>query len=187
MDPRTTTIADLNRIARERGQRGKVATGQGLIDHTEAALVGKAGTGVYDPFVNPKGGQTARHFADPTPEQMKAELSEGLPGVIRRTPRERFLVLLARLRAEAEKSVRLHGRVIWPASLQAELAAMGWRSGNPDLAGQVEALARRMFEKAAHMQAESDAGKTALDWHGHNNTSITISSAPAGSGTEGKD
>ncbi|TAL12342.1 MAG: hypothetical protein EPO02_01965 [Nitrospirae bacterium] len=177
MDPRSTTIADLNRIARERGQRGKVATGQGLIDHTEAALVGRAGSGK----------QKLRQFADPTPEQMKAELSEGLPGVIRRTPRERFLVLLARLRAEAEKSVRLHGRVIWPASLQAELAAMGWRSGNPDLAGQVEALARRMFEKAAHMQAESDAGKTALDWHGHDNTSITISSAPAGSGTEGKD
>lgn len=177
MDPRTTTIADLNRIARERGQRGKVATAEGLIDHTEAAFKGRAGSGK----------QKLRQFADPTPEQMKAELSAELPAIIRRTPRERFLVLLARLRAEAEKSVALHGRVIWPASLQAELTAMGWRAGNPDLAGQVEALARRMFEKAAHQQNESDAGKTVRDWHGHDNTSITISSAPAGSGTVGKE
>ena len=170
MDPKTTTFRDLERIARERGQRGKVATRDGLIDHTEASLVGRSGSGK----------QAWRGFAVPTEEQLRAEFQSDLPPIIRRTPRERFLVLLLRLRAEAEKSVKLHGRVIWPASLQAELTAMGWREGNPDLPGQVEALARRMFEKAAHQQADSDQAKVARDWHGHDNTSITISTAHKG-------
>lgn len=170
MDPKTTTIGDLTRIARERGKRGKVATGQGLIDHTEASVVGRAGTR----------NQKMRRFAQPTPDQMRAELEAGLPQVVRRDARARYLVLLERLRAEAEKSVALTGQVIWPQSLQNELNAMGWRAGNPDLAGQVEALARRMFEKASHQQAESDRNKVSRDWHGHDNTSITISTAQTG-------
>lgn len=173
MDPKTLTMRDLDTIARERGQMGKVATAKGLLDHREAAFEGK-------------GSKQKLRQEYVTEQEMRRVLEADLPPIIRRTPRERYLALLQRLRTEAEKSVQLHGRVIWPASLQAELTALGWRAGNPDLAGQVEALARRMFEKAAHQQADSDRSKVTRDWHGHDNTSITISSAPKG-GTEGKD
>lgn len=174
MDPRTTTIGDLNRIARERGQRGKVATAEGLIDHTQASLVGRTGSGK----------QRWRELPAPTEEQMRAELSADLPPVVRRTARERYLVLLNRLAEEAKKSYQQFGYVKWPDSLQNELKILGWRAGDPDLAGQVEALARRMFEKAHHQQAESDRHKVALDWHGHSNTAIDVSTAPKGGASQ---
>jgi len=157
MDVRSLTIGDLNRIARERGQRGKVATAQGLIDHTQASLKGRSGTP----------NQTWRQFRAPTEEQMRAELSVGLPDVVRRSARERYRVLVRMLFDEGQRSYEMFGYPVWPKSIQAELKALGWKEGNPNLEGQVEALARKYIEEGARIQKAKDDRKVALDWSGH--------------------
>lgn len=157
MDPRSLTIGDLNRIARERGVRGKVATAKGLIDHRQASLVGRAGTP----------NQRWRELPAPTEEQMRAELSADLPPIIRRSARERYRALVRQLFAEGQKSYALFGYPVWPKSLQDELKVLGWKEGNPDLQGQVEALARKYIEEGARIQKAKDSKKVALDWHGH--------------------
>lgn len=152
MDVRTTTIGDLNRIAAERGTRGRVATAKGLIPWQQGS-------------VTPD--RKWRRLPSPSPEQMKAELSRDLPPVVRREARERYKVLVNRLFADGMKSYETFGYPVWPKSIQEELRVLGWKTGNPDLRGQVEALAKKYIEEGARKQRAKDAHKTALDWHGH--------------------
>ncbi len=157
LDVHNTTLADLARIAREQGERGRVATARGLIPWQRSSVKGRSGTGQ----------RAMRRLPAPTPEQMKAELSKDLPPVIRREARERYRVLANRLYADGLKSYELFGYPVWPKSVQDELRAFGWKEGNPDLWGQVEALARKYVEEGAHKQKEKDQKKSSLDWHGH--------------------
>lgn len=151
-DPKKWTLRDLAEHAKTNGVRGRVATGKGLIHHTEASR-------------GPDG--KFRKFAAPSQEQMKAELSQGLPPVIRREARARYQVLIKRLFEDGQKTQQIFGYPVWPKSIQDELRALGWQFGNPDLQGQVEALARKYIEEGARKQKEKDEKKVALDWHGH--------------------
>jgi hypothetical protein len=98
---------------------------------------------------------------------MKAELSEGLPAIQRREARERFHVMRDKILADAERSYKTFGYVIWPKSIQDELTALGWKAGNPNFKAQVEDLARKYVEEGARKQAAKDQRKVSLDWHGH--------------------
>lgn len=156
-DPKTLTWGDLDRIARKEGQLGKVATGKGLLPHQQSSLEGRAGSP----------DQKWRRLPAPSEAQMRAALEADIPAVVRRSARERFLVLANRLREDGEKSMRMFGYPVWPASVQRELKELGFKVGNPDLASQVEALARKYVEEGARKQKAKDDRKTALDWHGH--------------------
>lgn len=152
IDVHKTTLKDLALIAEKHGQRGRVATGKGLIDWRQAS-------------VTPD--KRWRRLPAPSPEQMKAELTKDLPPVVRREARERFKVLVNRLYEDGLKTYQAHGYPVWPKSIQDELAVLGWQIGNPDLRGQVEALARKYVEEGARKQREKDQKKSVLDWHGH--------------------
>jgi len=157
MDLKTTTFRDLERIAKERGVRGRVATGQGLLPWQQSSLRGRSGTGA----------RGFRQLPAPTEEQMRAELTADLPPPIRRSARDRYRVLVNRLFAEGQRTYAQFGYPVWPKSIQDELKTLGWTEGNPNLQGQVEALARKYIEEGARIQKEKDSKKVTLDWSGH--------------------
>jgi hypothetical protein len=105
--------------------------------------------------------------ASPVPRHMVEQMQAGLPPMIRRTSRERYQVLIDRLVADGLRSYRIHGYPVWPKSIADELRIAGWKEGDPDLWGQVEALAKRFIVKAEHKQKESDRHKVVSDWHSH--------------------
>lgn len=103
------------------------------------------------------------------PQAMVEQMQAQLPPVIRREPRERLKVLVQRMVEDAMRSKRQFGYVRWPASVEKELRAVGWREGEPDLVGKIEEAAARLMEVAANRQRMSDQRKATLDWHGHYN------------------
>lgn len=117
----------------------------------------------------------------PVPEKYQREMKETLPPTVRRTVQQRFEKLVDSLFREAVASYRLHGRVVWPKSIQNELRVMGVTMGEPAnvdaIRKQVEQMARHYITKAGHQQADSDRSKVVLDWHGHYNHVLARSSS----------
>jgi len=101
------------------------------------------------------------------PDSVVAKMHEGLPPVIRRTPRQRYKVLVDRLVQDGLKSYKAVGYPVWPKSIQDELKTLGWKEGDPRLYEQVEALATKMIVAGENKQREKDARKVTRDWHGH--------------------
>ncbi len=149
-DPHAVTAKDLRVIAKERGKVGKVAVadqdGPGLAPWQNGATRGPVGSARVNEHLIRK--ENTR-----IPGMIRS-LEDRLPPIIRRTPRERFLSLSRTLLAEGMRTHRVLGYPVWPRSVQDELRAMGWKEGNPDLAGQVEALARRYIERGSRRQQE---------------------------------
>lgn len=114
----------------------------------------------------------------PVPEHVQKAMLEGLPPEIRRTPRERYKVLVTRLVHDAMKAKREFGRVIWPKSIEDEIRRLSWLEGDPTLLQRIEngateaieKFAGSLMENAARNQRAKDQHKVALDWHGHYNT-----------------
>ena len=161
IDVHQTTVKDLHALAAKRGVRGVVgAADEGkarLISWRDGARYNKARGRYWNPEVS-----------RPSPAgHLVAKLNEGLPAVVRRTPRQRYDVLLQRLVQDGLKSYKAFGRVEWPKSIQDELRVLGWKDGDPNFWGQAEALARKFIEEGANIQRAKDQRKVTLDWHGH--------------------
>lgn len=161
--PVTNAIdAEVAKVLAREGVRGMVpivqASGQNL-DQRELQLV------PWQRSARPKGRWNLKDT--PIPQDMVRRMHEGLPPIIRRTPRERYKVLIDRLVADGLKSYRAYGYPVWPKSVQDDLKALGWKEGDPRLYEQVEALARKYIEEGAQKQRAKDARKSTLDWHGH--------------------
>lgn len=120
--------------------------------------------------IKDKDGQVIGHRAN-VKWTAKAEAPSNLtftgPAEIRRTARERYQELLRRLWSDANLTFYKDGEIRWPKSIQDEIAVLGIAQGKPDLAQQVEALARHFIVKGAREQQAHDYKKVALDWHGH--------------------
>ncbi len=101
------------------------------------------------------------------PAGMEQRMFTGLPAEIRRTARQRYAELLKRLYSDATLHFYKDGEIRWPKSIRDEIAVIGIAQGKPNLADQVETLARHFLVKGARQQQAQDQKKIALDWHGH--------------------
>lgn len=80
-----------------------------------------------------------------------------LPPDVHIAHRERYQMLCRKLLAD--RMALGH----WPASVEAELRAIGWRAGKPTLLQEVEELASRYIVEAANRQREADGHRVAAD------------------------
>jgi hypothetical protein len=123
------------------------------------------------PSVNPMTGALTKDNQPGTehavPQEMVTRMFTNLPAEIRRTARERFAELIKRIWTDAQTSFYLDGQIRWPKSIQNEIAVLGLAQGKPDLAKQVDALARHFIVKGARQQQEADRKRISIDWHGH--------------------
>lgn len=101
------------------------------------------------------------------PGQMVQAMHSNLPAEIRTTAREKYRELVKRLWTDVNLTFYKDGEIRWPASIKNEIAVLGIAQGKPDLAKQVEALARRYMVKGARVQQTQDAKRVTRDWHGH--------------------
>ena len=101
------------------------------------------------------------------PQSQVEALHAGLPQEIRRTAREKYKELVKRLYADANAMFYKDGVIRWPRSIEREIQVLGIAQGKPDLAKQVEALARRYIEKGARTQQAQDRKRVTRDWSGH--------------------
>lgn len=151
--------------------RGKIVRVEGpeddrvvrLIPWNQATRQARSGEPISDENPN----RTIVESAGPVPQWMIEQSERELPPIVRIPHRERFKMLCRTLLADAMRSYQITGVIMWPESVQRELREMGWKEGNPDLQGQVEALASRYIVEAANKQKEQDLKKVALDYPGH--------------------
>jgi hypothetical protein len=109
----------------------------------------------------------ARVFAEntPVPQHVFEDLQAGLPAPVRRTPGQRYDVLVKRLLNMA-RDCTVNGTVMWPTSLQRILDLQGIKA-NAEMHEQVRTLARHFIVKSENQQRAKDRKKSVLDWHGH--------------------
>lgn len=169
-DPTAIKVKDLRAIAEEKGRQGFVA--QANADGTAGQVHWSQSSVTPDNRWNQKvKGEDIR-----TEERMVSSLYEGLPEVKRRTARSRFEVLFERLVSDAFGTFYKDGRVEWPASIQAKATALGLKPTDPPEM-QCRVLAEQLFIEAGHKQAAKDQKKVSLDWHGHYNHTVDVSSS----------
>jgi hypothetical protein len=169
-DVYTTTPRDLWQEARRSGRTGQTAAGTAkggwLAPWGQASVLGK-GNRTNRELIKRENAQIPR---------LIQQLYEGLPPMIRRTPRARYESLVGQLTEFALDSIRATGQVHWPKSIENELKALGWKDGDPRLdrigtldgaKRQIEDLAHKYITDYSNKQREKDRHKTALDYHGH--------------------
>lgn len=87
--------------------------------------------------------------------------------VVRRTPRARFEQVLQTLITDAREQFQRTGYIAWPQSIVAELKAMGWKEGKPDMWNEVELLARKYIEEGANKAKATNSKFVTTPGHGH--------------------
>ncbi len=119
----------------------------------------------------PEGGPELDRLTGAKPIEVPASVVQrmhaNLPAEIRRTAREKFQELVARMYRDAERQFKVNGKVQWPASIEKELAVLGKAKGNEHLVAQVERLASHMLVKGAREQQAQDSKRVTRGWHGH--------------------
>jgi hypothetical protein len=108
-------------------------------------------------------GETEDRWAlpDPTEVDVTEEVIGTLPPATFIPHRERYRILVRQL---------LQDRLAtgsWPASVEADLRALGWKMGKPTLLQEVEALASRYIVEAANHQKNQDQHRVSVDHNGH--------------------
>lgn len=173
LDVHRTTLADLERIARQEGKRGQTAAG----------TPGGAWNAPWQQATHVRGKDGKLRVNQELIRRENAQipatidkLFQGLPAVVRRTPRQRYESLVAQLGEYAYASIRKTGQIHWPASIERELRILGWKDGDPRLNSigtlegakrQIEDLAHKFTPEYANKLKEKDRKKVALDHSGH--------------------
>lgn len=111
----------------------------------------------------------------PVPQHVQERMAAGIPKQVTRAPSERYQILVKQLVDECRKSKKLHGRVIFPKSIEEEIHKLGWLAGVPNLRSRIENLEIDAIEsyadwltlRAAGQQRRKDYKRTVTDHPGH--------------------
>jgi hypothetical protein len=133
----------------------------GVVPHIEMRPNGDHVIGLAPPTMTPDGRFTGAESKPVT------HTFTGGPAEVRRHARVRYQELLRRLWSDANLHFYKDGEIRWPKSIEDEIAVLGIAQGKPNLAAQVESLARRFIERGAREQQAQDQKRITADWHGH--------------------